>query len=99
MTIEWVGGGQTQARVVRPVAQLEQLNYYPQLCARAQRLAAEGLTMAALAARLNAEGYRPPKRRAHFGAQGIQNLRERHRSPTLQESLHRTTGHAPIRRA
>ncbi len=77
VTIEWVGGGQTQASVVRPVARLEQLSYYPQLCARAQQLATEGLTMAAIAARLNAEGYRPPKRRAHFGAQGIQDLLQR----------------------
>ena len=77
VTIEWVGGGQTQASVVRPVARLEQLSYYPQLCARAQQLTTEGLTMAAIAARLNAEGYRPPKRRAHFGAQGIQELLQR----------------------
>src|SRR5207302_3443512 len=56
---------------------LEQLSYYPQLCARAQQLAAAGLTMAAIAARLNAEGYRPPKRREQFGAQGIQNLLQR----------------------
>ena len=77
LTIEWVGGGQTQTSVVRPVARLEQLSYYPQLCARAQQLAAAGLTMAAIAARLNAEGYRPPKRRERFGAQGIQNLLQR----------------------
>ena len=75
--IEWVGGGQTQTSVVRPVARLEQLSYYPQLCARAQQLAADGLTMAAIAARLNAEGYRPPKRREQFGAQGIQALLQR----------------------
>ena len=75
--IEWVGGGQTQTSVIRPVARLEQLSYYPQLCARAQQLAADGLTMAAIAARLNAEGYRPPKRREQFGAQGIQALLQR----------------------
>jgi len=63
--------------VVRPVARLEQLSYYPQLCARAQQLAADGLTMAAIAARLNAEGYRPPKRREQFGAQGIRALLQR----------------------
>ena len=63
--------------MVRPVARLEQLSYYPQLCARAQQLAADGLTMAAIAARLNAEGYRPPKRREQFGAQGIRALLQR----------------------
>lgn len=77
VTIEWVGGGQTQGTAIRPVARLEQLSYYAQLCARAQQLAAEGLSMAAIAARLNAEGYRPPKRREQFGAQGIQALLQR----------------------
>ncbi len=77
VTIEWVGGGQTAGTVIRPVARLEQLSYYPRLCVRARQLAAEGLAAGAIAARLNAEGYRPPKRRDHFGAQGIHDLLQR----------------------
>src|SRR5207249_799174 len=34
----------------------------------------DGLTAEAIAARLNAEGYRPPKRREQFGRQGVQEL-------------------------
>jgi hypothetical protein len=49
VTLEWVSGGQTQTSVVRPVARLEQLSYHPQLCARAQQLAAARLTMRELA--------------------------------------------------
>jgi DNA invertase Pin-like site-specific DNA recombinase len=77
VTLEWVGGGRTAGEVIRPVARLEQLTYYPQLCARARQLATEGLAAAAIAERLNAEGYHPPKRREHFGAQGIQDLLQR----------------------
>ena len=77
VTIEWVGGARTTGELVRPVARLEQLSYYPQLCARARELAAEGLSSAAIAHRLNAEGYRPPKRRERFGAQGVQDLLQR----------------------
>lgn len=67
---------------MRPVARLEQLSYYPQLCARVRELAAEGLSSAAIAQRLNAEGYRPPKRRERFGAQGVQDLLQRLRVRT-----------------
>ena len=77
VTIVWVGGGQTVGEVVRPVARLEQLSYYPQLCARVRQLAADGLAAGAIAARLNTEGYRPPKRRQRFGAQGVLALLER----------------------
>jgi hypothetical protein len=74
VTIEWVGGTQTAGALIRPVARLEQLSYYPQLCARVRQLAAEGLAAGAIAQRLTAEGYRPPKRRDHFGAQGVEDL-------------------------
>jgi DNA invertase Pin-like site-specific DNA recombinase len=77
VTIEWVGGGQTAGEVIRPVARLDQLSYYPQLCERARQLAADGLAAAGIAGRLNAEGYRPPKRRERFGAQGIVELLQR----------------------
>ncbi len=72
--IDWVGGAQTEGEMVRPVARLEQLSYYPQLCERVRELAAEGLSAGAIAERLNADGYRPPKRRAHFDPQGVLDL-------------------------
>lgn len=77
VTIEWVGGGQTAGEVIRPVARLEQLTYYAALCERARQFAAEGLAAGAIAERLNAEGFRPPKRRERFGAQGIHDLLQR----------------------
>lgn len=77
VTIEWAGGTRTRGELIRPVASLEQLSYYPKLCGRVRALAAEGLPARAIAERLNAEGYRPPKRRETFGRQGIRDLMHR----------------------
>jgi len=77
VTLHWVGGHQTTDTLIRPVARLDQLSYYPQLCARVRALAADGLAAEAIAARLNAEGYRPPKRRDQFGRHGVRELLQR----------------------
>ena len=72
--IHWAGGLQTAGEVIRPVARLAQLSTYPTLCARVQTLASDGLTAMAIAQRLNAEGFHPPKRREQFGRQGVTDL-------------------------
>jgi DNA invertase Pin-like site-specific DNA recombinase len=74
LTIQWAGGMQTGTELRLPVARLAQLSYYPQLCARARALASEGLRAAEIAEHLNAEGFRPPKRRERFGRQGVEEL-------------------------
>jgi len=58
----WAGGHRTAAQITRPVACLTQLSCYPQLTTRARELADSGCTTAQIAERLNAEGFRPPKR-------------------------------------
>jgi hypothetical protein len=60
--VTWAGGHRTTGQITRPVACLTQLSYYPQLAARARELADSGYTTAQIAGRLNAEGFRPPKR-------------------------------------
>ena len=75
--IWWAGGTATAGVVVRPVAKLEQLSYYPELCERVRELAVRGLPSGAIARRVNREGYRPPKRREEFGRQGIGDLMRR----------------------
>ncbi len=72
--ITWAGGHRTRARITRPVACLTQLSYYPQLAARARELAASGCTTAQIAARLNAEGFRPPKRSPVFTPNAVTDL-------------------------
>jgi DNA invertase Pin-like site-specific DNA recombinase len=75
--IHWVGGHHTKTHVVRPVARLEQLSYYPELLARALALHAEGKRCPEIAKRLNAEGWRPAKRRATFNGPMVANLLSR----------------------
>jgi DNA invertase Pin-like site-specific DNA recombinase len=72
--IEWAGGTSTEGIMIRPVAKVEHLSYYPKLCERVRSLAAQGMSAAAIARGLNEEGYRPPKRREGFDRQSVQNL-------------------------
>jgi DNA invertase Pin-like site-specific DNA recombinase len=72
--ITWAGGHRTAARITRPVASLTQLSYYPQLTARARDLAASGCTTGQIAGRLNAEGFRPPKRAPAFTPKAVRDL-------------------------
>lgn len=72
--IEWAGGTVSEELMIRPVARMEQLSYYPKLCERVRNLAARGMSAASIAQRLNEEGYRPPKRREGFDRQSVQNL-------------------------
>ncbi|MFF4619210.1 recombinase family protein [Nonomuraea jabiensis] len=82
--ITWAGGHTTSGDLVRPVARLEQLSYYPCLAELVLQLDDAGLTSAQIADRLNAEGLRPPKRFATFGAQAIRDLVRRLRTTTDQ---------------
>jgi DNA invertase Pin-like site-specific DNA recombinase len=66
--VHWAGGHRTQAELVRPVARLDQLSYYPDLLERVADLHREGMTAQSIADTLNAEGWRPPKRRETFNA-------------------------------
>lgn len=77
VTVTWAGGHTTHAEVVRPVARLDQLSYYPQLVERLRVLDAAGLTPTQIARQVDAEGFRPPKRNQHFGPAGIAGLLRR----------------------
>lgn len=77
VTLVWAGGATTTAQLVRPVAHLDQLSYFPQLREQMAALAAAGLTPAAIADQINAEGLRPPKRVDHFTAETMRALMHR----------------------
>ena len=92
--VTWAGGHRTTGRVVRPVATLTQLSYFPRLRQRAAELSAAGRTAAQIAGILNAEGLRPPKRATAFtqssvcdllGALGLQQARTPASRPELGE--------------
>ena len=77
ITLEWVGGAQTQDIMIRPVAKLSQLSYYPQLCERISQLADLGLRAPAIAKPLNSEGFHPAKHYPQFSRQGVADLMRR----------------------
>ena len=91
----WAGGHQTHAGLLRPVARIDQLSYYPALTARIRALTGEGLGNAAIADRLAAEGFRTPHLHERFNTGEIQHLIRRlglrpgleHDSRTGQGSL------------
>lgn len=94
--IRWAGGAVTRHEVVRPVKRYEQLADYARLRNRIDTLRKEGLTLPAVAERLNQEGFRPPKRSATFTksilsqllwgrASGEQRLRSAAQSSLLEE--------------
>jgi DNA invertase Pin-like site-specific DNA recombinase len=77
VTVVWAGGHTTTGQIVRPVARLDQLSYYPQLIDRVRQLAGQGMTAKTIAAQINAEGLRPAKRADRFSTQAIQALLRR----------------------
>ena len=68
VVVHWMGGHQSQATMIRPVARLEQLSYVDALRGRVAQLHQQGVDRPTMAATLNAEGWRPAKRRQTFTA-------------------------------
>lgn len=71
--LHWAGGRQTYTRLRRPVARLDQTSTYRELCERVTALKTGGLNAPEIAARLNAEGWRPA-RATEFTAIGVRQL-------------------------
>jgi DNA invertase Pin-like site-specific DNA recombinase len=74
VTCHWAGGVRTGHVLTRPVKQLVQLSTWQALLERISGLHATGLSAPAIAAALNHEGWRPPKRRATFTAAMVRRL-------------------------
>jgi DNA invertase Pin-like site-specific DNA recombinase len=72
--LHWAGGRVTEHTLQRPVARYDQQSDYPQLVRRLKELSAEKLSAAEMAERLNAEGFRPPKRTDHFSRDMVLRL-------------------------
>lgn len=64
--LHWLGGLVRPHVLARPVARYEGRADYPRLVERLRALCGEGLRAAAVADRLNAEGFRPPRRGNRF---------------------------------
>ena len=74
VTIVWQGGLTTQHQVARAVGCYEQLKDYRRLTERVTELHRAGLHLAAIAERLNDEGFVPPRRRGVYTEGGIGTL-------------------------
>jgi DNA invertase Pin-like site-specific DNA recombinase len=64
--LQWVGGLVQSHTLGRPVTRYDLQSDYPRLVERLRALCGERLSSAAIAERLNAEGFRPPKRTNRF---------------------------------
>jgi DNA invertase Pin-like site-specific DNA recombinase len=64
--LRWAGGFVSRHTLSRPVQTYEQLSNYDELKTRIDTLRGEHKTLADVAAKLNAEGYHPPKRSRQF---------------------------------
>ncbi|MBK1671460.1 hypothetical protein CKO28_26020 [Rhodovibrio sodomensis] len=70
----WHGGHRTAHTLIRPVAKLSALTTYNQLLERAADLRRAGGSYTEVAETLNAEGWRPAKRRTTFNEQMVYRL-------------------------
>ena len=77
VTLQWAGGFVSEHQLLRPVARYEQLDNYDALVTRMMELHGQKQTCAQIAAQLNQDGYRPPKRCAAFSAGMVQHLLSR----------------------
>jgi DNA invertase Pin-like site-specific DNA recombinase len=75
--VRWSGGFVSRHEVRRPVRRLEQLRDYSALMGRALELHRAGRTSGEIADRLNAEGFRPAKRRATFNRSMVRQMLSR----------------------
>lgn len=74
VAVHWVGGVVRTHTLARPVARYSQQADYPRLAARLRELCAGRLTPAGIAERLNADGFRPPKRVDRFTGEMVRRL-------------------------
>lgn len=72
--VRWSGGFVSNHQFIRPVARYEQLRDFDRLSQRIVELRQTKRTCGQIAQALNAEGWRPPKRRATFNAGMIRSI-------------------------
>ncbi len=77
VAIHWHGGFTSQHHTVRPVGCYTQLRDYDLLIERIKTLHQEGKTVPAIAARLNQEGFVPPRRRGVFTVGALSPIMKR----------------------
>jgi hypothetical protein len=77
VSVHWAGGFVSHHELTRPVARYEQMGHYAQLWQRIVTLRYQKRSSSQIAEQLNAEGFRPPKRRWTFNAAMVRQIRSR----------------------
>jgi len=77
VVVHWSGGFVSRHELRRPVRRLEQLRDYTALMDRVLELHRAGQTSGMIADRLNAEGFRPAKRRDTFNSSMVRQMLSR----------------------
>jgi hypothetical protein len=77
VSIRWVGGFESRHNLRRPVTAYEQLDDFDRLSDRVAELRRAGWRATRIAAQLNAEGFRTPKKRGTFTADVVRYLCQR----------------------
>ncbi len=75
--IEWQGDHVTEGQVIRPVARLDQVSTYAEVCQRVGAGVTQGKTVLEVTDELNAAGLRPPKRRTTWNVSQVRSLAQR----------------------
>jgi hypothetical protein len=76
-TIHWRGGCVTSHELIRPVLHYEQLRDYARLIDRVTGWWRDGNTASQIAAKLNQEGFRTPKKRGDYNTPLVQRMLSR----------------------
>ena len=92
--IHWSGGYKTSTNLIRPVAKVEQLSYYPELLKLAVSLKGQGMTLQQVTDNLNQQGWHSPKLLGTFSKDMVNTLLIRNGVKTS----HRRTLSAEINR-
>jgi DNA invertase Pin-like site-specific DNA recombinase len=84
--VHWAGGHRTSLSLIRPVASLHQLSYYPALIQRAIALRKAGHEVSAMAQCLTEEGWRPRQGAGPWTDAKVNRLLEQPEAKSLKQA-------------
>jgi len=93
--VQWTGGARTTMSLIRPVASLTQLSYYPALLQWATDLRTAGEDMTALADRLTEEGWRPIQGTGSWTSNKVRRLLDHSDAPSQKRPRRRISDGIP----
>ena len=73
-TIHWRGGSESRHTIIRPVGRYDQLRDYDRLAEHVARWRRERCSAGQIAARLDAAGFRPPRKQGPYTSGHVQQL-------------------------